>query len=270
MQRVGHGDLVELQLMHTSFQYQQHNASRADDSDNESYTPRTPRRTPMACTFCRGTSRSLILHVWRAPRARLISRTNSTCASSFQVASSSAMGGRSARTAIVVVSPVRTCLCECCSSFRAAMTAARHMPHADRAVFGFDQLRAEVSSTLVWLGGIDVRRLNSDPPPKPNAALPPPAQSHLGYSFRLRGRALISRPPLLAPRSRFSATRDQPTTHLHLFSVAQPLTVLSVHLLFSALALSLTLTLTLPEHGLQPNPKPLAASSRAYPVAVVY
>ncbi|KAI0775090.1 hypothetical protein BD413DRAFT_443959, partial [Trametes elegans] len=27
---------------------------RGDDSDGESYIPRTPRRTPMACTFCRG------------------------------------------------------------------------------------------------------------------------------------------------------------------------------------------------------------------------
>ncbi|EKM58517.1 uncharacterized protein PHACADRAFT_90860 [Phanerochaete carnosa HHB-10118-sp] len=25
-----------------------------NDSDGEAYTPRTPRRTPMACVFCRG------------------------------------------------------------------------------------------------------------------------------------------------------------------------------------------------------------------------
>ncbi|KAI0367998.1 hypothetical protein BV20DRAFT_1054384 [Pilatotrama ljubarskyi] len=34
--------------------YSQSNSSRNDDSDGEQYTPRTPRRTPMACTFCRG------------------------------------------------------------------------------------------------------------------------------------------------------------------------------------------------------------------------
>ncbi|RDX57136.1 hypothetical protein OH76DRAFT_1476591 [Lentinus brumalis] len=36
--------------------YQQANSARTDDSDGEgdTYTPRTPRRTPMACTFCRG------------------------------------------------------------------------------------------------------------------------------------------------------------------------------------------------------------------------
>ncbi|KAI8968781.1 hypothetical protein BD414DRAFT_428911, partial [Trametes punicea] len=27
--------------------------SHNDESDGEHYTPRTPRRTPMACTFCR-------------------------------------------------------------------------------------------------------------------------------------------------------------------------------------------------------------------------
>ena len=35
-------------------QYQQSSSSRNDDSDGEGYVPRTPRRTPMACTFCRG------------------------------------------------------------------------------------------------------------------------------------------------------------------------------------------------------------------------
>ncbi|KAI0359736.1 hypothetical protein OH77DRAFT_1493282 [Trametes cingulata] len=34
--------------------YSQSNSSRNDESDGEQYTPRTPRRTPMACTFCRG------------------------------------------------------------------------------------------------------------------------------------------------------------------------------------------------------------------------
>ncbi|KAI0077077.1 hypothetical protein K474DRAFT_1707640 [Panus rudis PR-1116 ss-1] len=27
---------------------------RGNDSDEENYVPRTPRRTPMACIFCRG------------------------------------------------------------------------------------------------------------------------------------------------------------------------------------------------------------------------
>ncbi|KAI1796921.1 hypothetical protein LXA43DRAFT_969510 [Ganoderma leucocontextum] len=34
--------------------YQQSSSPRNDDSDGESYVPRTPRRTQMACTFCRG------------------------------------------------------------------------------------------------------------------------------------------------------------------------------------------------------------------------
>lgn len=53
------------------FQYQQHNATRADDSDTECYTPRTPRRTPMACTFCRGMSPSPSLPIPRRVTARI-------------------------------------------------------------------------------------------------------------------------------------------------------------------------------------------------------
>ncbi|EIW57666.1 uncharacterized protein TRAVEDRAFT_29680 [Trametes versicolor FP-101664 SS1] len=35
--------------------YSNSGSSRNEDSDGEhQYTPRTPRRTPMACTFCRG------------------------------------------------------------------------------------------------------------------------------------------------------------------------------------------------------------------------
>ncbi|PCH42081.1 hypothetical protein WOLCODRAFT_25108 [Wolfiporia cocos MD-104 SS10] len=30
------------------------NDTKSDDSDGETYSPRTPRRTPMACQFCRG------------------------------------------------------------------------------------------------------------------------------------------------------------------------------------------------------------------------
>lgn len=58
------GVLKLTKLTCACFQYQQHNATRADDSDTECYTPRTPRRTPMACTFCRGMS--LFLPIPRA------------------------------------------------------------------------------------------------------------------------------------------------------------------------------------------------------------
>ena len=108
-------------------QYQQNSSNRNDDSDYESYVPRTPRRTPMACTFCRGE----LVHTFRIRSAHFAadksfyvhpSNADTDPWLSRQVANSSATADRSAPTATAADWLAHTFLCESwlnCSSLSA-------------------------------------------------------------------------------------------------------------------------------------------------------